>query len=349
MDIAPVLQCPREHRYHLLVIGHVMRGVIRSGAAISRYAAASAYLQALGVKAAPTTLRRMRSRSVGGGPAFYRTGQHGPVRYRADDLIGVGGKAAGGPAGAPWGCPMTFPQRMTDDEIDARASEIAEAVLGHPLWRVPWALRAIRDGDPASPLPMHARVIRMALAAIDAADDPPRAGDPAMTSQSAARDGEDLTLAEVAARLRKSKRWLQSLLAEDKRRRPDEQRFHFHGDIGRTPVWTEPQFQLLRAAVKVASAKESDGQPGLRSSNATAIGTFTGPSSRRDAESAFAEVLATGRQERTSTPTPSARIEKEIRGELAGRPRPGPEISIAAKAYLNRKRMRPLGRVASTW
>jgi hypothetical protein len=49
--------------------------------------AASAYLKALGVKAAPSTLRRMRSRSVGGGPAFYRTGKHGPVRYRADDLL----------------------------------------------------------------------------------------------------------------------------------------------------------------------------------------------------------------------------------------------------------------------
>jgi hypothetical protein len=49
--------------------------------------AASAYLRTLGVKAAPTTLRRMRSRSVGGGPAFYRTGRHGPVRYRADDLV----------------------------------------------------------------------------------------------------------------------------------------------------------------------------------------------------------------------------------------------------------------------
>lgn len=49
--------------------------------------AASAYLKALGVKAAPTTLRRMRSVSVGGGPAFYRTGRHGPVRYRAEDLV----------------------------------------------------------------------------------------------------------------------------------------------------------------------------------------------------------------------------------------------------------------------
>jgi hypothetical protein len=56
---------------------------------VQRYldtAAASTYLTALGVRASPTYLRRMRSRSVGGGPAFYRTGRHGPVRYRAEDL-----------------------------------------------------------------------------------------------------------------------------------------------------------------------------------------------------------------------------------------------------------------------
>ena len=49
--------------------------------------AAAAYLKELGVKAAPSTLRRMRARCVGGGPAFYRTGKHGPVRYSPTDLI----------------------------------------------------------------------------------------------------------------------------------------------------------------------------------------------------------------------------------------------------------------------
>jgi hypothetical protein len=37
------------------------------------------------------------------------------------------------------------------------------------------------------------------------------------------------------------------------------------------------------------------------------------------------------------------RIEKEIRGEISGGPRRGPHVSIAAKAYLSRKRERPLG------
>jgi hypothetical protein len=57
---------------------------------VQRYldtAAASSYLKVLGVKASPTYLRRLRSASVGGGPAFYRTGKRGPVRYTADDLV----------------------------------------------------------------------------------------------------------------------------------------------------------------------------------------------------------------------------------------------------------------------
>jgi hypothetical protein len=48
---------------------------------------ASAFLRERGVSAAPSTLRRMRSRSVGGGPVFYRVGGRGPVRYRPTDLI----------------------------------------------------------------------------------------------------------------------------------------------------------------------------------------------------------------------------------------------------------------------
>lgn len=104
---------------------------------------------------------------------------------------------------------------------------------------------------------------------------------------------EDLNLAEVARRLHKSKRWLQSLMAEDRRRRPSDQRFQFHEYIGKTPVWTEAQFQLLRAAIKAESAKAAGAgaQQGLRSSSFMATGTFTAPSSLRAAESAFEEVL----------------------------------------------------------
>jgi hypothetical protein len=64
---------------------------------------------------------------------------------------------------------MRFPQRMTDAEIDARASEIAEAALEDALWRIPWALRAIRDGDPTITPADARRAIRIAVAAIDAA------------------------------------------------------------------------------------------------------------------------------------------------------------------------------------
>jgi hypothetical protein len=58
---------------------------------------------------------------------------------------------------------------MTDDEIDARASEIAATALDDLLWLLPQALRAIRDGDAAMTPADRRRTIRRALAAIDAA------------------------------------------------------------------------------------------------------------------------------------------------------------------------------------
>jgi hypothetical protein len=64
--------------------------------------------------------------------------------------------------------------QLSDPEIEASASEIATAVLEHPLaWRLgldAWVLTAIADGNP-SVRPAHARqVLRLALAAIDQAE-----------------------------------------------------------------------------------------------------------------------------------------------------------------------------------
>ena len=69
---------------------------------------------------------------------------------------------------------------------------------------------------------------------------------------------DNLTLVEVATRLRKSKRWLQAKLADDRRRPPTQRRFQYHARIGRTPVWTEAQYLALRDALKAESAESPD-------------------------------------------------------------------------------------------
>jgi hypothetical protein len=64
---------------------------------------------------------------------------------------------------------------ISDPEIEASASEIAAAALEHPLarrldWGTIWVLTAIAAGDP-SIRPADARpVLRLAMAAIDAAE-----------------------------------------------------------------------------------------------------------------------------------------------------------------------------------
>jgi hypothetical protein len=110
------------------------------------------------------------------------------------------------------------------------------------------------------------------------------------------RDCQDnLTLAEVATRLRKSKRWLQAKLADDRCRPPTQRRFQYHARIGRTPVWTEAQYLALRDALKAESAESPDSS----SSSAAASGTSAALLSRKDAESAFARVLTLKRCRRS--------------------------------------------------
>jgi predicted DNA-binding transcriptional regulator AlpA len=58
---------------------------------------------------------------------------------------------------------------------------------------------------------------------------------------------DDLDMGAVAARLGKSKSWLQYRLAEDRERaEPGLQHHHY---IGRSPRWDESEYQALRAAL----------------------------------------------------------------------------------------------------
>jgi hypothetical protein len=116
---------------------------------------------------------------------------------------------------------------------------------------------------------------------------------------------EDLTLAQAAARFDKSARWLQTLLAEDLRKPEADRRLQFHDYIGRSPVWTETQFQALRVAIKAHSAarKAAEGRPVLKSSSGTATGTYTGRCGSREDQSALDALLAL-RPGKTLSPSP---------------------------------------------
>jgi hypothetical protein len=70
---------------------------------------------------------------------------------------------------------LTLRPHISDPEIEANASEIAAAVLEHPLarrldWHLIWVLMAIAAGD-SSIRPADARpVLRLALVTIDEAE-----------------------------------------------------------------------------------------------------------------------------------------------------------------------------------
>lgn len=94
---------------------------------------------------------------------------------------------------------------------------------------------------------------------------------------------DDQPINVVADRLGKSVRWVWYKLKE--------QRFQFHHYMGRTPLWTEDEFQRLRLAL-ITAENEKRGHRDYRSRRATDSGTLSAPSGSMAAQSALEKVLA---------------------------------------------------------
>lgn len=136
---------------------------------------------------------------------------------------------------------------------------------------------------------------------------------------------DDFDMTTVAARLGKSKSWLQYRLAEDRERA--EPRLQFHHYIGRSPRWDESEYQALRAALiekpKIqtgplmpperarvdAPGEATDARPASGSQNEMDFGTCTEDYASADASSASARVQAFPRR------PPTARRRKSFAGK----------------------------------
>jgi hypothetical protein len=104
---------------------------------------------------------------------------------------------------------------------------------------------------------------------------------------------DDYTIDQVAEKLCKSRRWVFYQIRD--------KRFQFHHYIGRTPLWTEEEFQKLRQAL-IAAENEKRGHRVYASSNGTAIGISTAPSGSTAAHSALERVLAFPRSPKHGKP-----------------------------------------------
>src|SRR5208282_657791 len=115
----------------------------------------------------------------------------------------------------------------------------------------------------------------------------------------------DITLAEVARRLSHSPRWLREILAGDRNRDPP--RLQFHHYIGRRPLWTEAEYQALRAALIAIEKERRAARPASTSSSATATGTSAELSGSREIAAASARVQNYRPHRKTANmPKPSA-------------------------------------------
>jgi hypothetical protein len=101
----------------------------------------------------------------------------------------------------------------------------------------------------------------------------------------------DLTIAEVAERLRVSVRTLEGWLSADLARGPDDRRFQFHVRRGRKRLWSAKATEALAAAI------ERESEPGgvlavSKSKTVAATGTSPALFAPAAVQSACAEVLA---------------------------------------------------------
>src|SRR5271168_559703 len=78
-------------------------------------------------------------------------------------------------------------------------------------------------------------------------------------------DPDEQTIEVVAYRLIKSTRWLRYLIGAPE--------FQYHHHLGRSPRWSESEFQSLRAA-KIAADAARSGRPVSGSKLVADIGTF---------------------------------------------------------------------------
>jgi hypothetical protein len=111
---------------------------------------------------------------------------------------------------------------------------------------------------------------------------------------------DDVGKEEVARRLNHSVRWLQAILAKDRKANyPPKLQFHHY--IGRIPLWTESEFQSLKAAlVAVADARHGRSErPAQPLSSAAVSGTPTVPYAKDEVAAASARVRAFRQQKNT--------------------------------------------------
>lgn len=129
-----------------------------------------------------------------------------------------------------------------------------------------------------------------------------------------ARPCSDLTIQEVAARLRVGLRTLEGWLSSDVVRAPDDRRFQFHVRRGRKRLWSAKAVEALRAAI------ERESEPGgvlavSKSKSAMASGTSSARFVPQDVQSAFAEVLNFPLRPRTTMPPGTASARSRSRPE----------------------------------
>jgi hypothetical protein len=142
---------------------------------------------------------------------------------------------------------------------------------------------------------------------------------------------DDMPLQAVARRLRKTPSWLKAQMTADRGLPEPERRLQFHHYIGRTPLWSQVEYQQLRQALisrtpprggRRRQARAADGAPASPSSSAPANGGSSAGYTLREAAGASARVQSFPQRPRTARP-PRNTGDKRTAPSMPGSPAAG--------------------------
>jgi hypothetical protein len=142
---------------------------------------------------------------------------------------------------------------------------------------------------------------------------------------------DDMTLPMVAKRLWRTPSWLKAQLTADRGLPEPEQRLQVHHYVGRTPQWSEAEYQQLRQALisrtpprggRRRKPREAGGAPASPSSSALANGGSSAGYTLREVVAASARVQSFPQRPKTAWP-PSNAGDKRRAPSMPGSPAAG--------------------------
>ncbi len=120
-------------------------------------------------------------------------------------------------------------------------------------------------------------------------------------------DEVEYTIDEVAAKLKKSRRWLERQIAEDLRKMPADRKLQHHYRIGASKRWDEERYRALKAGIIEQCGDARKRNPRVIHTYQGSLSLALGQSSSEQTLAALERIIDKGRSPKRSASGRKAR------------------------------------------